>query len=701
MKDSILKPEGQQKVLDLMLKYKSALSLHGEVGNTQLEVDFDLSDTTPFYIRPFTVSFQEKAVIDKELEKLVKMGILEEQSSAYSSPIMLLKKKDTGTYRLVTDFRHLNQRIIRRNLPFPLIRDALQTIGNAQPTVLSVIDLKEAYHCLNLSPRCRSYCNITSYFGGKSYSYSRLPMGLNISPAIFQSHINNILNEINARPFCVGIMDDLIVFSKTEQEHFNHVESIMKALQRHGLKISPTKAKLFRRKVKYMGHEVIIKDGRPSIRALRDRTEAIRKLPIPNTKRMVNGFIGKVSYLSMYLPNLQSLLKPLHQVASKKADFVWSEDCQIAYSKIIELLVKPPILTMPRASGLFRLYCDTSKTGVGASLFQRQDGEDRLIGYFSKSLPAAAANYGITELELSGMYLAVTAFKYLLKGTSFEVFTDHASIPQILKSKAEPTSDRIKRLLEKLSGYSMKAYYQKGESMVICDFLSRNSLSDDNKDFEIAFPITTRETAKSQGIIVPTVQETIAQQTSKQSFKEGYQAPVHTAVPTPEITGSVPDTEQDNGHAIDTAQPIATPRADNGPIAQPPRQQEPRLPLPALRNPYIPPPQRDTNQPILQHQLVNPASIPAEVTLDNTASQLEIVESHTPTPHHLTDDIVPLNLNADLTMLKHLPKQETFSSLKENSKQGITQLPPALCKETNCQISGILPKLQGLVSFHI
>ena len=226
-KHSILDPDQQRKVKDLLMKHKAALSLHSEVGNTDLTIDFELTDTTPFYIRPFTVSATEKPIIDRELNKLVQMGVLREQHSANSSPVMLMKKKGSKDLRLVTDFRFLNNRIIKRNLPFPLVKEAIQTIGSANPVAISCLDLKEAFHCLNLSRRCQDYCGITSYFGGKSFRYVKLPMGLTVSPSAFQTHINNILDSINAQPYCLAIMDDLILFSKSVEEHYIHVETIL------------------------------------------------------------------------------------------------------------------------------------------------------------------------------------------------------------------------------------------------------------------------------------------------------------------------------------------------------------------------------------------------------------------------------------------------------------------------------------------
>ena len=701
---SPLDPDQQQRVKDLLFKYKDALSLHSEVGSTNLTIHLDLTDDTPFYIRPFTVSSAEKPIIDRELQKLVQMGVLQEDHSAYSSPVMLIKKKGTTDLRLVTDFRHLNSRIVKRNLPFPLIREAIQTIGEAQPTILSVLDLKQAYHCLKLSKQSQNYCGITSYFGGKSFKYLRLPMGLSVSPAAFQRHINTILDQCNAQKFCIGIMDDLIIFSKSTESHFEHLETILHALEQNGLKISPSKAKLFRSKVVYMGHEILINKQQQGIRALRDRTEAIRKLPLPRTKRQLKGFIGKVSYLSMYLPKLQILLQPLHKIASKKAEFIWTEDHQRAYDSIIQLLVKPPILSLPRAQGLLRLYVDTSRIGVGASLWQIQDGQERLLAYFSKVLPKAACHYSVTELELTGVTIAVSAFKHLLKSTAFEVYTDHASIPQIMKSKVEPQTDRIKRLLEKLSSYAIKIGFKKGSSLVIADYLSRNPMpTTDWLSDEIAFPMLTRRQAASQGISVPTVQETVKSQTIKQVYKQptvtttGPASAPLTDVPPPPAAPAddppLPAAPADDPPlpaapadepafpaapaeipTVDTAQPTVTNSAPQANANNAP----PLVPSgpPVSMVPTVAPPVQRSPPPSFVpggHSLVNPRGPLPSAKAQPSEPTPSVTETHSQPPASLLRKSAPLQLEPQDVITRHLPKQSDIDKLLKRIDQSRIQ----------------------------
>ena len=210
---SCLNKEERLKVMDMLYKYKEAFSLRDEIGTfPNIEVEIDVTDKSPFFIRPKHIREEDKAVIDKEMKRLCYMGILKEGLSAYSSPVMLMliSRKLTKDKRVVTDFRHLNVRIAKNNLAYPLVRDSFSVLGSSKCEVLSVLDLKDAFHSLRLSENSRKYCGILPYFGSSSYLYQRMPMGLNISPSIWQSYINTILDCLQSKKFCKAIMDDLI-----------------------------------------------------------------------------------------------------------------------------------------------------------------------------------------------------------------------------------------------------------------------------------------------------------------------------------------------------------------------------------------------------------------------------------------------------------------------------------------------------------
>ena len=247
LKTSCLDKEEKMKVMNILYKYKEVFSLRDKIGTCpNIEVDIDITDKSPFFIRPYHVREEDKAIIDKEMKRLCYLGILKEGFLAYSSPVMLISRKLTRDKRVVTDFRHLNVRIAKNNLAYPLVRDTFSVLGNSKCQVLSVLDLKDAFHSLKLSEDSKRYCGILPYFGSSSYLYQRMPMGLNISPSIWQSYINTILNCLQSKKYCEAIMDNLILFTPSKESHINKLEDLLKALLKNGLKISPKKCQLFK-----------------------------------------------------------------------------------------------------------------------------------------------------------------------------------------------------------------------------------------------------------------------------------------------------------------------------------------------------------------------------------------------------------------------------------------------------------------------
>ena len=238
-------------------------------------------DKSPFFIRLFHAKEGDKTSLDKEMKRLCYLGILKEGFSAYSSPVMLISRKLTKDKKVVTDFRHLNMCIMKNNLAYPLLKDMFALLGSSQCEVMSVLDLKDAFHSPRLTENSKKYCGILPYFGSASYLYQSMPVGLNISPTIWQSYINAILDCLQSRKYCEGIMDNLLLFTPSKGSHFDKLEDLLKALRKNGLKISPKKCQLFKAELQYMGNTIFIRNKRVCIKPLRIRIEAIQKLKPP------------------------------------------------------------------------------------------------------------------------------------------------------------------------------------------------------------------------------------------------------------------------------------------------------------------------------------------------------------------------------------------------------------------------------------
>ena len=187
-----------------------------------------------------------------------------------------------------------------------------------------------------------------------------------------------------------------------------------------------------------------------------------------------------VNFVSIFCPELQKLLKPIYDLTRKGRQFIWGEEQQKAFDEIKHRLQRPPVLHLPDRHGQFQLYSDTSKFATGSVLYQIQNGQPRLIAYASKRMPEAAKNYSIMELEMCRLAMNIVTFSHLLKKVDFNVVVDHLAITHIMRSKAEPATTRIKRLIELLSPYSFNLYYIKGKDMVLSDFLSQQKTDNSN-----------------------------------------------------------------------------------------------------------------------------------------------------------------------------------------------------------------------------
>ena len=203
------------------------------------------------------------------------------------------------------DFRHLNMHIAKNNLAYPLLKDTFAMLGSSHCEVMSVLDLKDAFHVLRLTENSKKYCGILPYFGSASYLYQRMPMGLNISPAIWQSYINAILDCLQSRKYCEAIMDDLLLFTPSKGSHFDKFEDLLKALRKNGLKLSPKKCQLFKTELQYMGNTIFIRNKRVCVKPLRSRIEAIQKLKASHNNKRMQKFCGNGEFCKFFCPELQ------------------------------------------------------------------------------------------------------------------------------------------------------------------------------------------------------------------------------------------------------------------------------------------------------------------------------------------------------------------------------------------------------------
>ena len=188
----------------MILKYRDAFSLRDEIGECpNLVADIKVIDESPFFVRPFPLSETDKPFMDKQMERLVSLGILTKNSTSHTSPVMLLTRKLTNDKRPVVDFRLLNTKILRGNTSIPLMSDVLSILGNSECEAVSCVDIKDAYHSIKLTEKSKEYCGILPYFGSPIYRYEVLPMGIACAPLIWMDYITLIMAELEQKSKCI------------------------------------------------------------------------------------------------------------------------------------------------------------------------------------------------------------------------------------------------------------------------------------------------------------------------------------------------------------------------------------------------------------------------------------------------------------------------------------------------------------------
>ena len=254
LKDSVLDEKGKEEFLEKVGQFTDVFSLRDEICTCPfIEVHLKLKDETPFFVRPYPLREEQKKVIQKEMDRLKHLGIIHKGLTSYSSPVVLVKCKNQNLYQVCSNFRILNEKLVKINHAFPLVRDCIEQLGRKKCHYLSMIDLRDTFHTLRLALSLQKYCSITPYYGSPTYHYLRMGMGMSVSPQIWQQFVDLVFQDdlIKCKHNFDVIMDVTFIHS-TAEEHVDDLMDLFKVLRKYGLKISPHKCQFFKKKIVYM-----------------------------------------------------------------------------------------------------------------------------------------------------------------------------------------------------------------------------------------------------------------------------------------------------------------------------------------------------------------------------------------------------------------------------------------------------------------
>ena len=466
--ESKLDPTQLKKLKSLIAECSDIFALDdSELGCTGLvQHEIDTNEHHPIKQQPYRTPFTQRAKISQMIDDMEKQGVVKPSSSPWASPIILVPKKD-GTSRFCIDYRRLNAVTTKDVYPLPRIDDILDTLGKAK--YFSSLDLASGYWQVELSPGARQKSAFTTHRG--LFEFVRMPFGLCNAPATFQRLMQKVLAGLEWNS-CFVYLDDILLASKTFDEHIQHLRAVFERLRQANLRLKPKKCKLLREEVNYLGH-VISKQG---IKPNPEKTEKVRSFPTPVDVTKVRQFLGLASYYRRFVPAFARIAAPLHFLTKKNVVFNWTHECEEAFSKLKASLTSAPVLSFPvfGPDTEFILETDASGVGLGAILSQEQtDGCVHPIAYASRSLDPHEKNYGISELETLALVWAVRYFRPYILGHHTTVYTDHAACRSLLDSNRP--SGKLARWALTIQEMNLTIRHRAGKKHANADALSRIS----------------------------------------------------------------------------------------------------------------------------------------------------------------------------------------------------------------------------------
>ena len=404
---------------------------------------------------------------EKHLREQLEAGVIRPSNSPWSSPIVLVRKKDGGV-RWCVDYRRLNDVTVKDAYPLPRIDTCLDQLSSAK--IFSTLDLQAGYWQLDLEESSKAKTAFISKYG--LYEYNTLPFGLCGAPSTFQRCMEIILRPLQWESILI-YLDDIIILGSNFDEHLSRLKEVLSRISDAGLKLKPVKCELFRTRVLFLGHEVS-QDG---IRTNPKLIDSVRNWKEPTSVKGIQQFVGLCNYYRQFIRDFSERAAPLTCLTRKGVPFVWDERCQFAFQDLKQALCDSPVLAYPRNnSSEYILDTDASDVGVGGILSQVQDGKERVVAFASKKLNRAQQRYSVTRRELLAAVTFTHHFRHYLLGRKFLLRTDHGSLRWLFNFK-DPVG-QVARWLEALSQYTFDIQHRPGRNHQNADSMSRKDYED-------------------------------------------------------------------------------------------------------------------------------------------------------------------------------------------------------------------------------
>ena len=409
----------------------------------------------------YRMSPAELNELKKQLNELLDKKFIQPSKSPFGAPVLFVKKKD-GSMRMCVDYRALNKLTKKNSYPLPRVDELLDRLQGAR--YFSKIDLRSGYHQVRISDGDVEKTAFRTRYG--HYEFLVLPFGLTNAPATFMHLMQQVFKEY-LDEFVIVFLDDILIYSRTEAEHINHIKKVLVKLREHKLYAKMSKCDFFKQSINFLGY-VVTKDG---ITMDSDKVKAITEWPPLNNVRDVRSFLGLAGYYRRFVKGFSSIAAPLTELLKNEVEFNWGSDQVEAFNKLKQAIISAPILISPDPTKKYVVVTDASGFATGAVLQQDHGNGLQPIAFMSHKMNAAERNYPVHEQELLAIVQALREWRHYLHGCEFDVVTDHNSLKYFM---SQPTlSARQARWSERMQEFHFKVIHRPGKLNEAADALSR------------------------------------------------------------------------------------------------------------------------------------------------------------------------------------------------------------------------------------